>query len=374
MLRIAARIYEAAISPDAWPAALQSVAEASGATGASCRIWNRHTGQIEWVTMSSGFPAQVAADYLRHFAPLDLFAPLLADNPCGRWLRLSECVAPEVLRRDEWYCDYVVRNGVVDISGNRLFEAGCRTFLFSIQDGIGRQPLQPDRLPALQRLMTPLAQAARLTVELRGLRAATGAAGLAIEQLGAAIIVCDGEARILEVNRLAERLLTPGEMLTVRDGRLSARRVFETGRLEALIAAAAGVRGEISGGRMLLGSVLGTAPLVATVMPLVAEHSPSGRPAAMVLIGGGTSDTAFDEQIAKLFGLSRAETRLAAALVRGRTLGEVAADRGLKITTVRTQLSSILRKLGIHRQTDLVRLLASVPAAKPLVPELVEHR
>ena len=41
------------------------------------------------------------------------------------------------------------------------------------------------------------------------------------------------------------------------------------------------------------------------------------------------------------------------ALMPGKTLTEVAADFGLGLPTVRTQLSSILKKVGAKRQSDL---------------------
>jgi DNA-binding NarL/FixJ family response regulator len=64
-----------------------------------------------------------------------------------------------------------------------------------------------------------------------------------------------------------------------------------------------------------------------------------------------------------MFGLSRAETRLAGALLQGRKLREITADTGLRITTLRTQLSSLLKKVGAERQTDLIRVLSSIPVA-----------
>jgi DNA-binding NarL/FixJ family response regulator len=44
-----------------------------------------------------------------------------------------------------------------------------------------------------------------------------------------------------------------------------------------------------------------------------------------------------------LFGLSPAESRLAVALTAGKRLPDIAAKSGLQITTLRTQLSAILK-------------------------------
>jgi len=62
--------------------------------------------------------------------------------------------------------------------------------------------------------------------------------------------------------------------------------------------------------------------------------------------------------LAELFGLSPAEARVAAAMMTGKSLSDIATSSGLQITTVRTQLRSILKKVGVRRQFDLVRMLS----------------
>lgn len=373
MLDIASQIYEAASAPDAWPGALQAVAEVVGAVGAACRILNRRSGETEWVAMSSRYPARATIDYIRHFAAIDPFLPIVTAAPNGRWMRLSECIPTHVLRRDEWYCDFMVKQGVVDTTVSPLFDSGDRLFMLGIQQGVGQKPIQPDDNAALQPLLRPLRQAAQVTIELRRARSAARAATIAAEQLAIGIVLCTPEGRILEINQPAERLIQSGESLTVAEGRIASRRNFETDHLRSLIAAAGGTRSDVAGGRMLLGGNGASLPLIVSVMPLDADRSPSSSPAAMVLISGAGGDWALEEEIAELFGLSRAEARLAAALARGKTLTEWSVERGLKITTLRTQLSSILKKLNLHRQADLVRLLAAIPPSNSPAPSAPER-
>jgi DNA-binding CsgD family transcriptional regulator len=61
--------------------------------------------------------------------------------------------------------------------------------------------------------------------------------------------------------------------------------------------------------------------------------------------------------------LTLTEGRLAAALLSGRKLRDIAADAQVGIATLRTQLSSILRKVGVDRQADLIRVLSAIPVA-----------
>ena len=53
----------------------------------------------------------------------------------------------------------------------------------------------------------------------------------------------------------------------------------------------------------------------------------------------------------------------------GKTLRNVSSASGVRITTLRTQLSSILRKVGVKRQTELIRVLASIRAVGSLPPD-----
>ena len=58
------------------------------------------------------------------------------------------------------------------------------------------------------------------------------------------------------------------------------------------------------------------------------------------------------------FGLSEAEARLAAQLASGEALERITAQFGIAKETGRGQLKSIFAKTGVHRQAELVALLA----------------
>lgn len=69
-------------------------------------------------------------------------------------------------------------------------------------------------------------------------------------------------------------------------------------------------------------------------------------------------------QLMDMFGLSAAEARLARALCHGDSLEDYAADQGLKLPTVKTQLRSIFAKTGTERQASLIRLISGVPVIR----------
>lgn len=62
-------------------------------------------------------------------------------------------------------------------------------------------------------------------------------------------------------------------------------------------------------------------------------------------------------QLAAQFGLTVAESRLAARLAEGRSVAEAAKVAGISIATARTHLRNIFAKTATSRQSELALLL-----------------
>ncbi|UCV28929.1 helix-turn-helix transcriptional regulator [Ferribacterium limneticum] len=61
-----------------------------------------------------------------------------------------------------------------------------------------------------------------------------------------------------------------------------------------------------------------------------------------------------------LYGLTRAEAELTVLLAKGESLEAIAAARAVKLDTVRTQLRTVYKKTGTHRQGELVCLTGAL--------------
>src|SRR4030081_2607180 len=126
-------LQDAAASREAWPDALKALTEAAGVAGAALIISNKHTGNVEEACFF-GLSAEFKSDYIRHYAALDPYSPLLD----GSWKKLSGCFPVPVLRRSEWYNDFVLACGVRDILGARLVDTSSHRVIFGIHQQIGR--------------------------------------------------------------------------------------------------------------------------------------------------------------------------------------------------------------------------------------------
>jgi DNA-binding CsgD family transcriptional regulator len=194
----------------------------------------------------------------------------------------------------------------------------------------------------------------------RSLKFRCSVAVQALDQLGAGVIISESDRRVVEMNRAAGSIVGLEDGLVIRNGLLSAGRVFETTKLVRLILAAA-ASGKIgaTAGRMLIGRSEDRPAYVLTVAPLRVDAAVDDRRLAMIVVVDPERHSPSEKDLAEFFGLSPAEARLAAALLTGKTLSKIAADFGVRLPTLRTQLGSILRKVGAERQSDLVRILSS---------------
>jgi PAS domain-containing protein len=269
--RAISSIYDAALVPDLWPAALQSVMDETGAVGAGYSLLNKRTERVGWLSQSGPLVGR-EADYFSYYHALDRYRAILEALPAGRWLRISECLPETVLRRDEWYNDYLLRAGIDDALSAPLFESASHIAVFGVSHGIDRAPFTAAGTAALQELLEPLAKAARLHTELGSLGWEPAIALRALDQLAAAVIVADSDGRVIEMNRAAERVLQRGDGLIIRNGKLGALDAFDRARLKAFITAAAAEQKTAAAiGRMRIRRHDGRPPYILTVVPLGAE-------------------------------------------------------------------------------------------------------
>jgi hypothetical protein len=103
MSSLVSRIHDAAVSSEAWPQALEALTDAIGVASAALIISDKSTGNVD-ETCFSGLSAGFKSEYVRHYAAVDPYSPLLD----GSWKTHSECLPNQLLRKSEWYNDFCV--------------------------------------------------------------------------------------------------------------------------------------------------------------------------------------------------------------------------------------------------------------------------
>lgn len=188
----------------------------------------------------------------------------------------------------------------------------------------------------------------------------------ALDRLKFGIAVLDAMGRVTLANRAALEFVASHPGLRLCQGELSAGCVSDARKLASLIATALAGRGGCAELSVSLGEsfdrTFWSVPLREP------DILPGATAPGALLVFGCSSERVIDPRaVAATYGLSKAEVRVAVALARGDRPAGIAKRCGLKPSTVRTQLLSVLRKMGVHRQADVTRLLLAGAQASPVV-------
>ncbi|HEX4861754.1 MAG TPA: hypothetical protein VFV07_10995, partial [Rhizomicrobium sp.] len=225
-------------------------------------------------------------------------------------------------------------------------------------------PYDPIEAKTLREAGRHFLRALRLRDTVRESRTLARHATAALEGLNYGVAILDARQRIAFANGFALRAFAECRELTIRNSRLTSRsgdveQAFTAMLRRALEGAAPAsmMRLTRSNGRTLFLWCARLAPSNALTGP--------EAPSALVVIRDPQSRAPVRlEDLQALYGLTSAEGEVALALGRGERLDAIAAERRVKLSTVRTQLLSVLAKMGLARQADLTRTLASL--AKPV--------
>jgi DNA-binding CsgD family transcriptional regulator len=178
----------------------------------------------------------------------------------------------------------------------------------------------------------------------------------ALDMLDHALVIVDEAGSVHYRNRPASALLkSAGSPLTLAAGILGGRGRELHAELQQAIRLACVERRSSA-----LAASQGTrSPLRLLVVPM--DSAGATREAAVWILAPHSPRLPHPRVLAVLFGLSRAEARLALRLLAGQTPQECAREAGVGVATVRSQLHSMFAKTGARRQAELVALLARVP-------------
>lgn len=219
-------------------------------------------------------------------------------------------------------------------------------------------------------LMPHLRQAVQLSMTLHDTSRHVCDLRETINTLRCALVLCNADATVCWMNRAAEQLLAQRQSLWVSNERLTAASTQETSSLRRAIFSAAHDSSEHSDEYLVLGARSGSHAVHAKVQRidapgLVGHFTPC--PQVLVMLSAPNHTPALPaDLLTRVFGLSPAESRLAAALCRGATLNEYAREHQIAVGTARYQLKQIMAKTHVSRQAQLVQRLYSSVVAQVL--------
>jgi DNA-binding CsgD family transcriptional regulator/PAS domain-containing protein len=359
--RFITALYEAAIAPDTWPIALDGARALFGGSASQFYCWNlKDQCMVEYLT-STSFLFKEECDNYRAFDPRWKIKKTLA---VGIIASCQDYFDVDYVRRSDFYQDHSIKADRRYTMTTKLFDTGSTFFSFAVSRSPRQEPFDFRARHLLEGIQPHLKRAATVHAQLRKLRREIETSRDMLDNVDTALLVLDAEASVLRLNRAAEVLLRSKGSLGFMRGKLIARRHRENAHLHALVRSVVlGAETGGHGGAMVLTDEAGNR--FSVTASRLARHSvlleKPDQPLALVTVSALTGSAPAQDRLATLFGLTRAEARLAREVADGKRLREVSSDRGVGMPTLRTQLRAVFAKTETTRQADLARLIARLP-------------
>lgn len=169
-------------------------------------------------------------------------------------------------------------------------------------------------------------------------------------------LVLDPNLKVLSHNVSFDALSANNPLMHIKAGLLSSNSNTLTFKLKHLMSTLAAS----NEGQFLTLSVRSAEPNQPTSL-LVSKLSSAGfKDAYLVLVASWQTQNYISEaMLAEMYHLTSAEQRLSLGILRGESLNEIAINNNVSIHTVRTQLKSVFSKVGVNRQSELMRVLVT---------------
>lgn len=261
------------------------------------------TGAI--VQLDSGGPPMQAAflDYLRRWHALDprrrhLLARL--GDVVGRWWHCNDVFDDDFARRNNFYRHFLPAHDTRHLATAMIDSSPTTVSAFALELPAARGPLLNDERELARRLGLHAAEALRAQDRVRRMAVQALAGHRLLGALPYPMWLLDGDRFVLHANPAADEEDQREAHAARRDGRpVVLATLFDPARLGRLDAQA----------------------------------------------------------LADSFGLTPTQARVAVLLAEGLTAEQIGAQLGVALSTIRTHLRSVRRRLGAARTADAVRLL-----------------
>jgi DNA-binding CsgD family transcriptional regulator len=360
-------LYAAAAEPDRWGDFLQSMKSTVGATASSILVRDENRGTTGQHAVSIGVAEEFVQAYKEHYSSINIvYDASLAIDPSNYIGTLQSCIDVETYRKSEIYNDYARPQNLFHQCSALLTRKGSYTAAISFMRPESEGPYGNEHIRLLKLLAPHMRQAFELHNKLRNFESAAAGLSTALDQTDTAIFLQNGLGRLLRSNVAGSQLLAKEGGLRLQDGMLEPTNTkdrAEFDRLVGLTSATGAGRGLYPGGVMLLHRNE-SRPLHCKVVPFYSEREfMESTPSAIVFVHDPERPPASrGEALRSLYGLTHSEAQLADLLLAGETVAAAAEKRHTTEESARTQLKSILRKTNTNRQTELIRLMLSIPA------------
>lgn len=341
------------------PSAVSSLRQLFGATAAAY-LQTDWAGNLMFHSFD-GHDPDVVDGFVRHYARLDPTRPVLMRSAPGQWFADDLLLDPQRTPHREYVNDFARKAGIRWLRGGKVHQAPQASAFFTVHRPAGATAFDTDTLALLDRVYPHLARVSRLAMQLGKELSLLAAAEAVFHELAQPVCVVTAGAELLHANAAAVRALARTKALRLHFRQLQAGCAPDDELWRQALKKACGQSPRVAS-VLTLGRA-GDGALHVKIVPMSDSRVWPGaapRDVALVFLGG-EAPLASCADLQRLYGLSRAEAELVHLIAGGHSVTGCAAARGVRVSTVRTQLASVLGKTGTSNQAQLLSKLFALP-------------
>lgn len=357
-------IYDCAIDPTLWPDTIATICGATDCMAGAIRVSDLETSRLHLV-QSWNYDPVTLSDMSGHAAGIVAFwaaVPNLQSRPLDEPASVRRELPHDLIETSRYNIEWARPRGIVDVLALMVLREPTRLGDFTLSRHESFGLITDDNIDTMRLLAPHIRRAVTISdvmdmknLEVQALRAT-------LDTVTAGVVVVGAEARILHANDAARRMLDARSSIISVRGCLAALHPEANRELAKAISLAwsneSGI-GAAGIGVPLFSNYMAAA--TAHVLPLargdLRTRLVPQAVAAIFIVPAGAPLPADLDTVARLFGLTAAETRLLRRLAAGETIAETSAALGVRQSTTRTHCQHLYAKIGVSRRTELVSLV-----------------
>src|ERR1700722_796605 len=347
-------VYDASIDGDRWPDFLAQLAgQLRRVLPTLCIHDTRaHPGAL---AINVGYEAGTVRAYKEHFAERNLWLRSGMHLLSPGSVRTSHMMCSrQAFLASEWYADYCRPLNILQGIGATIHKDSMVTSNVAIFAGDDRAEFAGEEIALLKALMPHMQRALKIHMHVAESDLRQCEFVDAMEPLAVGVILVSASARVLFANKSARCLLDNRDGLMMDRNGLRAVRSRETNALRALIGCTTTSTGQMqSGGGLNVTRPNGRPALQVLVSPIRPQQTMhlGERAVAAIYVTDPEQVSAKPEVVlVRLYGLTPAEARVAAVIVKGASARQTAETLAISYNTVKTHLKRVFAKTGTHGQ------------------------
>ena len=302
--------------------------------------------------------------YNERYGRVDPWRESFLRNPRLGVIDGPELVSLADLHDMELYRELLGPNDLEHVTMLVLVASPRRHELISMWRSAKQGPMTEQSCELLRMLMPHLQIALQVRQMIGVLDRRVENAEAVLEASQSTSFVLDASGRVVHQSENARKMIAAEEGICLERGRLFPAELRLRAQFDALVLGCAHSGAGDAGGALSFPRRGGKRPLQVLIAPMRGGASSLLEGRVLVLVTDPeTSPVHPDGVLRALYGLTPAETEVANGLLMGYSLEEIARLRRVSISTVRTQMKSLLEKTETRRQGELVRLLSTLPRA-----------